>query len=173
MPSMAIASCTTIAELVPAMVVQLAIAMLGMTTLLTSLAHAFEWIRWLGVAYLVVLAVQAWRAAPVDLAHTSPEPRSMTGIYMRGLLVSLTNPKTLLFYGVFLPQFVDRTGDVPSQLLLLSVTFLVVAAVLDGLWAVLSARARPLLAPRGTLRNRIAAGFYFCAAIGLSLARKP
>jgi threonine/homoserine/homoserine lactone efflux protein len=163
----------TVAGTSAAMVIQLAVAMIGMTTVLTSLAYAFEWLRWIGVAYLLFLALSAWRAPAVDLTRTPAQPRSMAAIFLRGFLVSLTNPKTLLFYGVFLPQFVDRGGNVVAQLLLLSVTFLVLAVVFDGLWAILSARARGLLAANGAARNRLAAGFYLCAGIGLALARRP
>ena len=163
----------TVAGTSAAMVIQLAVAMIGMTTVLTSLAYAFEWLRWIGVAYLLFLALSAWRAPAVDLTRTPAQPRSMAAIFLRGFLVSLTNPKTLLFYGVFLPQFVDRGGNVVAQLLLLSVTFLVLAVVFDGLWAILSARAGGLLAANGTARNRLAAGFYLCAGIGLALARRP
>ena len=163
----------TVAGTSTAMVIQLAVAMIGMTTVLTSLAYAFEWLRWIGVAYLLYLALSAWRAPAVDLTRTPAQPRSMAAIFLRGFLVSLTNPKTLLFYGVFLPQFVDQGGNVVAQLLLLSVTFLALAIVFDGLWAILSARARGLLAANGTARNRLTAGFYFFAGIGLALARRP
>jgi homoserine/homoserine lactone efflux protein len=163
----------TVAGTSAAMVLQLAVAMIGMTTVLTSLAHAFEWLRWIGVAYLLFLALSAWRAPAVDLTRTPAQPRAMTEIFLRGFLVSLTNPKTLLFYGVFLPQFVDAGGNVVGQLFLLSLTFLAIAVVLDGLWAVLSAKARGLLAARGGVRNRLAAAFYVCAGIGLALARRP
>ena len=163
----------TVAGTSAAMVIQLAVAMIGMTTVLTSLAYAFEWLRWIGVAYLLYLALSAWRAPAVDLTRTPAQPRSMAAIFLRGFLVSLTNPKTLLFYGVFLPQFVDQGGNVVAQLLLLSVTFLVLAIVFDGLWAILSARARGLLAANGAARNRLTASFYFFAGIGLALARRP
>ena len=163
----------TVAGTSAAMVVQLAVAMIGMTTVLTTLAHAFEWLRWIGVAYLLFLALSALRAPAIDLTRTPAQPRAMAEIFLRGFVVSLTNPKTLLFYGVFLPQFVDADGNVVGQLLLLSLTFLAIAVVFDGLWAILSAKARGLLAARGTVRNRLAAAFYVCAGIGLALARRP
>jgi threonine/homoserine/homoserine lactone efflux protein len=155
------------------MVVQLTIATLGMTTIVEALAHAFAWLKWLGVIYLLYLAVSAFCAPAVDLATMKPQPRSMKSIYLHGLLVSLTNPKTLLFYSVFLPQFMNRDADILPQFLLLSVTFVVIAVALDSLWAILSAKAHALLALSGRLRNRLTGGFYLCAGIGLALARKP
>ena len=163
----------TVAGTSSAMAIQLAAVTLGMTTLLGILADVFQWLRWIGVVYLFYLAISALRSPIVDLTKTRAEPRSMTGIYLRGLLVSLTNPKTLLFYSVLLPQFVVERSNILSQLLLLSVTFLALALLIDSLWAVLSAKALPLLGPSARLRNRLTASFYLCAGFGLALARKP
>jgi homoserine/homoserine lactone efflux protein len=94
-----------------AMVLQLAVTALGMTELLATLGSWFEWLRWIGVAYLLYLGVSYWRAVPVDLTRTAPERKSPRAMVVRALLVSLSNPKTLLFYGAFFPQFlVGRAG---------------------------------------------------------------
>ncbi|MCW3475596.1 LysE family translocator [Limobrevibacterium gyesilva] len=154
-----------------AMLVQLALTALGMTALMGVMAQAFEWIRWLGVAYLVWLGVRQWRAMPVDLTQARPQKRSTREIFARGLLVSLTNPKTLLFYGAFFPQFISPDGDFAAQLALLSVTFVAVAVLLDGGWAVLAGRARGVLATHGKLRNRLSGGLLIGAGVGLALAR--
>lgn len=97
----------TVAGTTAAMVPQLVLTVAGMTGALTLLSHVFEWVRWAGVAYLVYLGIQALRAPAVDLTRVRPEPKRPRDILLRGFLVSLTNPKTLLFYGAFLPQFVD------------------------------------------------------------------
>ena len=62
----------TVAGTSSAMVLQLAVAALGMTELLGTLGSWFEWVRWIGVGYLLWLGVSYWRAAPVDLTKTSP-----------------------------------------------------------------------------------------------------
>jgi threonine/homoserine/homoserine lactone efflux protein len=162
----------TVAGTSSAMVVQLALTALGMTTVLGVLADWFEWIRWIGVAYLAYLGVQQWRAKPTDLTKTKPQPKSVREIYSRGLLVSLTNPKTLLFYGAFLPQFIDARQPVEPQIALLSATFLVIAILLDGGWALLAGRVRGFLATRGRLRNRISGTLLLGAGVGLALARR-
>jgi homoserine/homoserine lactone efflux protein len=161
----------TVAGTSAAMVVQLGLTALGMTALLGVMAQAFEWIRWIGVAYLVWLGMRQWHAAPVDLTRTRPQPRSPRAIFMRGLLVSLTNPKTLLFYGAFFPQFITPGADIAGQFALLSVTFVAVAVLLDGSWALLAGRARGALAARGRLRNRLSGGLLVGAGVGLALAR--
>ncbi|HSZ56542.1 MAG TPA: LysE family translocator [Tepidisphaeraceae bacterium] len=162
----------TVAGTSTAMVVQLFLTALGLSELLRILAFWFEWARWAGVAYLVYLGVKQWLAQPVDLTMARPQARSISVVYVRGFWVSLTNPKTLLFYGAFFPQFLVPTRTIPSQILLLATTFLVLAIVLDGSWAIASARVRPLLAKRGRLRNRAAGGMLIGAAAGLALARR-
>ncbi|OJY72267.1 MAG: lysine transporter LysE [Rhodospirillales bacterium 70-18] len=162
----------TVAGTSAAMVVQLGLTWLGMTTLLGTLAGVFEWLRWAGVAYLLWLGVRQWRAAPVDLTLVRAQPRSVAAMMWRGVVVSLTNPKTLLFYGAFFPQFVrPERGDAGTQVLVLAATFLVVAVLLDSAWAVLAGRARGVLAARGRLRNRISGGLLVGAGLGLAMVR--
>jgi homoserine/homoserine lactone efflux protein len=162
----------TVAGTSSAMVIQLALTGLGMTEMLGNLAHIFELVRWIGVAYLVYLGVRQWLAAPVDLTKTAPQKKSIRTIYLRGFLVSLTNPKTLFFFGAFFPQFLVPNGAMGRQLLILSITFLFLAIVLDGTWAILAGRVRAMLATRGRLRNRVSGGMLVGAGVGLALARR-
>jgi len=162
----------TVAGTSSAVVMQLFITALGMTAMLGALAYWFEWIRWVGVAYLVYIGIKQWRAEPVDLMRTRPQPKSFRAIYLRGLLVSLSNPKTLLFYGAFFPQFVTLSSSPGAQLALLSATFLTIAVVLDGCWALLAGRVRGFLGTRGRLRNRVSGGLLIGAGLGLAMARR-
>jgi homoserine/homoserine lactone efflux protein len=162
----------TVAGTSSAIVVQLAFATLGLTATLDMLAGWFEWIRWIGVAYLLYLGVRQWAAAPIDLTRTRPQPRSIRAIALRGFLISLTNPKTLLFYGAFFPQFLSPDAPMVPQVMLLSLTFLIVAVTLDTGWALLAGRVRGVLAIRGRLRNRLSGGFLIGAGIGLALAHR-
>ncbi len=163
----------TVAGTSAAAFVHLAFTVLGASALLSVLAASFEWLRWLGVAYLLWLGIAAWRAPAVDLARIGPQSRSARLIFLRGLLVGLTNPKTLLFYGAFLPQFVTPGAGASEQLLLLAATFLVVAVVLDCVWALLAARLRAQLTRRARLRHRLTGGLLMGAGLGLALARRP
>jgi threonine/homoserine/homoserine lactone efflux protein len=162
----------TVAGTSSAIVLQLALTALGLTATLGVLAGWFEWIRWIGVAYLLYLGFRQWMAAPVDLTRTPPQPRSFRAIALRGFLISLTNPKTLLFYGAFFPQFLAPDAPVGPQVALLSLTFFVIAAGLDCGWALLAGRVRSVLAIRGRLRNRLSGGFLMGAGIGLALAHR-
>jgi threonine/homoserine/homoserine lactone efflux protein len=161
----------TVAGTSAAMVLQLGLVGLGMTQFLGMLGAGFEGLRWIGVAYLLYLGIAQWRAPVVDLTRTRPERKSPQAVFTRALLVSMTNPKTLLFYGAFFPQFVSADRAFLPQVVLLSATFVLLAVLLDGSWALAAGRARHLLASRGRLRNRISGGMLIGAGAVLAMAR--
>jgi homoserine/homoserine lactone efflux protein len=154
---------------------QLALTILGMSTALSLLGTGFAWLRWLGVAYLLYLGIRAWSAPAVDLAAARPQPKSRHSIVMRGFLVSLTNPKTLLFYGAFFPQFIDPAAPLSPamQMLLLAVIYMGISISLDSVWALSAARLRRWLAARQRLQNRVTGAALMGAGVGLALARVP
>lgn len=162
----------TVAGTSSAIVFQLGLTAFGLTATLGALAGWFEWIRWIGVTYLIYLGVRQWLATPVDLIRARPQPRSFRVITLRGFMISLTNPKTLLFYGAFFPQFLVPEAPIAPQVAVLSVTFFMIAAGLDCGWALLAGRVRGVLAMRGRLRNRLSGGFLVGAGIGLALAHR-
>ncbi len=161
----------TLAGTSAALMLQLAVTGLGLTELLRSAGSAFEVLRWIGVGYLLLLGVVQWRAAVVDLTQVRPEPRSVRAILVRAAFVALTNPKTLLFFAAFFPQFISTAHPPGPQVALLSLTFLVVIVAVDSCWALLAGRARRLLARHGRLRNRISGGLLVGAGLGLAAVR--
>ncbi len=154
-----------------ALAIQLALVAVGMTTLLATAGHWFNLLRWIGAAYLVGIGIQTLFAPPASLAPAAVRGRSVRGTVARGLFVSLTNPKVLLFFGAFFPQFISPRGSLGLQLLVLSATFLVVVAALDAMWATLAGRARGWIARRGRLLNRVSGGLLIGAGAGLALVR--
>ena len=162
----------TLAGTVSAMVVQLALVAFGMAAAMESLGVWFGWVRWVGVAYLLFLGITTWRAPVLDLSAQQAQPRSARRIYLRGVLVSLTNPKTLFFYGAFFPQFIAPDAPLGPQLFVLSATFVVVAVTLDSGWALAAGWARPLLARHGRVRNRLTGGLMVGAGLGLAVAHR-
>lgn len=150
---------------------QLAVVVAGLSLILSAAGEAFVWIKWIGVAYLVYLGVKALRE-PASTLEPALVHRSGRRTIAEAFFVNLTNPKALLFHGAFLPLFVSPSAPTTPQLVILAVTFVVVAAVLDGCWAVFAARMKPLLARLGRWRNRVTGGVLLTAAAGLALARK-
>lgn len=121
-----------------AMVLQLTFTALSTSWLVATLVSGLFWLKWLGVAYLIYLGVTHLYRFFKNNTETST-PRFL-GTYSRGFFVSLTNPKTLLFFGAFLPQFVSPDGDYLQQIAILSLTFLLLASIIDVLYALLAAR---------------------------------
>jgi len=154
-----------------AQAVQLAVVAVGLTTMLAGMGHWFAALRWVGAAYLVLLGAQAWRAAPPTMAVAVADGRSARATVLRGLLVSLTNPKTLLFFGAFFPQFILPGHRLAPQLAVMSMTFLVVVAAFDCAWATLAGWARGWIVARGRLLNRVSGGLLAGAGIGLAASR--
>jgi threonine/homoserine/homoserine lactone efflux protein len=163
----------TLAGTSTAIALQLLVVALGMTSLIPVLADSFAWLRWLGAAYLLYLGIQQWRAAPLALDDGEARP-STAKLFWQGMLVSATNPKTLLFYAAFLPQFIDPQAAVGPQMALLCTTFLVIATVLDGGYVLVAGRARGWLRDRkrARLRSRLTGALLMATGLGLALARR-
>ncbi|MDX1575089.1 MAG: LysE family translocator, partial [Kiloniellales bacterium] len=153
--------------------VQLSVALVGMTSFLLLMADWFEWLRWAGVAYLVYLGVQQWRAEPEAVPAETGQARGRA-LLLQSLMVTTANPKTLIFFAAFFPQFIDPATALSVQLPLLAVTFLAITYVFTAFWAVVAGRAGRLFrTPRRIrLRNRLTGGLLVCAGLGLSLARR-
>jgi len=160
----------TVAGTSSAMVVQLAVTAFGLTGLLTAMGEWFEWIRLAGAAYLIYLGIVTWRAVAPDLSKPVLGPRSGR-IYTRALLVCLTNPGVLMFYGAFFPQFMTASENFGTQMATLCATFLVIALIVDSGWAMAAGWARRLLLTRMRLANRISGGLLITAGVGLAVAR--
>lgn len=162
----------TVAGTSTAMVFQLTLTVAGLSGLLSIAGHAFEILRWAGVLYLVYLALEVWHAPAPTLVEDA-QPKAGRRIFMRGFLVSLSNPKTLLFYAAFLPQFVPPGHDPTVALTVLALTFIFIAIVLDSLWAVLASQVRRGLVDAGRHLNRLTAAILMLGAAALALARRP
>jgi threonine/homoserine/homoserine lactone efflux protein len=150
--------------------VQLALVTAGLSALIQAAASALTWIKWLGVIYLLYLAITTWRRPAGDLANTDPEREGR--IFKRGLLLAVVNPKVLLFNAAFLPQFVSADGNANTQLLLVAGVFLAVILLGDMLWALFASSARVALSKFGHLRNRLTGAFLFAAGLSLALSKR-
>ncbi len=164
----------SVAGVSTAVVGQLIVVGFGMASAMALLAEWFEALRWAGVAYLVYLGLRQWRASPVALGDVAAPSVSRARLYWTGVVVNATNPKTLVFYAAFFPQFIDPLLPHGPQIAALCVTFLVVQTLLDGSYALLGGRLRPWLASRARarLRNRVTGGLLIGAGLGLALVRR-
>ncbi len=116
-----------------------AAAALGLSAILLSSALAFSVVKYLGAAYLIYLGIRKLTTREKLDESKSTEPTSLQRIFSQGVVVNVLNPKTALFFFAFLPQFVDSSrGSVAIQMLILGCTFVALATVTDGLYAILS-----------------------------------
>src|SRR6201982_3150380 len=136
------AALTNILGVQVGLLIVIGILAVGLTTLMATMGYWFNWVRFAGAAYLVWLGIKLIRC-PVEGADTDPPPPPPRGGFLlQGFVVALSNPKLLVFFGAFLPQFMDMSKDHVSQVALLGVTFMVIAALTDGIYALLAGRAR-------------------------------
>ena len=155
----------------------IAILCVGLASIIATIGVWFDWVRLAGAAYLVWLGWKLLRApGALDQAgHAAapPSPRPpRAGFFLQGFLVILSNPKALLFFGAFIPQFVDPNGDAARQVVLLGATFMAVATLCDGAYAVLVGRLGLALSGRGVrLVSRLSGGLLVGGGIWLALAR--
>jgi threonine/homoserine/homoserine lactone efflux protein len=156
-------------------------AMLGISALVAASATAFAVIKWLGVAYLLYLGVQALRSgrALTPAAAAQEDQSASRGAAQRfrqGLVTNALNPKVMLFFLAFLPQFVDaRAGAVMAQMALMGLTFTVITALAYSAlaWSAGAVGARLARQPRIARGLERATGIVFIAmAARLALAQR-
>lgn len=130
-----------------AMLVHAVAAALGLSALFTTLPTLYHVLRWAGAAYLLYLAVKAFRDRSVPgEGDAAARGTGMRRAFWQGAITNLLNPKVILFNVAFLPQFVDPSlGHVPAQLLLLGGTLVVMGFLWDGFVGLLSGRLAGLL----------------------------
>ena len=144
----------------------------GLTSLMATMGYWFDWVRFAGAAYLVWLGIKLIRTPVAEVSADAPPSPPRGGFFLQGFLVLLSNPKVLVFFGAFIPQFVDMNRDHVPQVALLGVTFMVTAAMSDMLYALLAGRARKFFSKQRTrLVSRISGGFMIGGGIWLALTR--
>lgn len=116
------------------LVVWMAIAIAGLASAITYMGVWFDVLRIAGAAYLIWLGIKLLRSkGEVLTATATAAPRG--GFFLQGFVVILSNPKVLLVFGALIPQFISPNGDYLNQLILLGLTFMIVATVFDSLYA--------------------------------------
>jgi homoserine/homoserine lactone efflux protein len=158
------------------LMLQLTMVAIGLGAAVANSILAFTIIKWIGVAYLVYLAVRQWRTATIDLREQVGKAvqGGRTALVVRGFLVNATNPKGLVFFLAVTPQFVVPTDPLLPQYLAIGATMIVVDLVVMGLYTGLASRLLDWLhTPRQqTILNRVFSGLFAAAAVVLSFVRR-
>jgi threonine/homoserine/homoserine lactone efflux protein len=154
----------------------LVVSLLGLGALLAASAFWFTVVKWAGGLYLLYLGIKLLRAgiAPAEIVAQAA-PVSRWRLFANTYLVTALNPKGIVFFVAFLPQFLSPAADMTRQLWVLAVTFVAMAALNATLYAVFAGSARKLLSsPRAQRRFNLAGGSLLSAAgVWALLARRP
>jgi len=150
----------------------LAAIALGLGWVLAHAAALFSALRWTGALYLIYLGVNAWRKAG-DIGEAAAPTRRVH--FLRGLLVALTNPKTIVFFTAFLPQFVDPKLPAGPQLAAMCAVTVVFAGLSDTAYALVSGYGRAWFLKPGRTKwlGRASGTVLIAGGVWLSLARRP
>ncbi|MBT9238173.1 LysE family transporter [Pseudomonas sp. MG-2] len=150
----------------------IALAMFGLSALLQASASVLSVLKWVGGAYLIWLGIQLWRSSGLHLELTAQSARlGNAGLFRQGLLSAMANPKVLLFYGAFLPQFIDPQRGLLLQFVVMAATFASVEFLVEYLLARLAFRIRPWLAKGGKGFNRCCGSLFAVIGVALPLGR--
>jgi threonine/homoserine/homoserine lactone efflux protein len=143
-------------------------AAIGLAALFAASSFAFTLVKYAGAAYLVYLGVKALRAPVREAGASAPEHAGAWRIFRAGAIIALLNPKTVLFFAAFLPQFMNPALDPVPQSILLGTLFVALAAGTDCAYALAASAVAPRMAQLSTAGawGRRASGFTF---IGLGL----
>jgi len=113
------------------LLVHIAAVAFGVAAILKTSTIAFNMLKFVGAAYLLYLAWQAFRAGETQITETTENSISPKALYSRGILMNVTNPKVAIFFLAFLPQFADPSrGAIPNQIFMLGAVFMITAFII-------------------------------------------
>jgi len=152
--------------------IMIVIVGIGLSSVIAAMGHWFDWVRLAGAAYLIWLGWKMFRAAGNGEDGAAPARAPRGGFFLQGVLVALSNPKTLLFFGAFFPQFLDPARDHVTQIAIMGLTAMFFAAISDSAYALLSGRAGRLLSQRRIrLLSKVSGGFLIGGGLWLASSR--
>ncbi|MFH0259258.1 LysE family translocator [Vibrio barjaei] len=136
-------------------VLLIALAMFGVGAVMLATSEALTILKWVGGAYLIYLGYKLWNSpSPEETSVEQTDNAKKRGLFIQGFLAAVSNPKVLLFFGAFLPQFMNSTTPLMQQFVVIAVTFAVVEFAVEYLIARLANRLRPWLARHGKRFNK-------------------
>jgi threonine/homoserine/homoserine lactone efflux protein len=148
----------------------IALSMFGIGALLQASLAWLTVLKWAGGAYLVWLGIQVWRSPPIGIdASQRREERSGGSLFRQGALSALTNPKAVLFFAAFLPQFIDPARSLVIQFVIMAGTFAVTEFVTELFIASAAQRLSAWLARVGRAFNRACGGMFVAIGAWLPL----
>jgi homoserine/homoserine lactone efflux protein len=151
-------------------VVVIALSMFGIGALLKTSLGWLMVMKWVGSAYLVWLGIQVWRSPPIGIdVGGSAEARAGWSLFQQGALSALTNPKGLLFFTAFLPQFIDPARSLFVQFVIMAGTFAAIEIATEVLIASMAHRISRWVRRVGRRFNQACGGVFMAIGVALPL----
>ena len=146
------------------------LSMFGIGALLATWAGLLVIMKWLGGAYLVWLGIQLIRSEPINISRSKNAGNGrFRTLFSQGLISAVSNPKGILFFVAFLPQFVNPRESLFTQFLLMAMTFIVIEFVYEFTVASLADRIKPFLVRAGKNFNRVFGSIFIAIGVLLPL----
>lgn len=154
--------------------IMIGILAFGLQAVIAVMGEIFDYVKLIGAAYLIYIGIMMWRSnGALAEAQVGVKKRSMNGYFWQGFFVIWANPKALLFFGAFIPQFVVPEGNPAFQTMVLGGIFMVVGAVGDGLYALAAGRTGSWLTQTNIrLIERISGTALIGGGIWLALSKR-
>ena len=149
-------------------------SMVGLGALLAASEQAFTIAKWCGAAYLIYLGIKTWRAPGSNLQQACDSAtNSPAKLFWQGFLVAASNPKAVIFFAAFLPQFINPTASLVQQFVIFAATFVAIEFIYEICLAGAAQRIAPWLGRHGKLVNRTSGATFIGIGGLLSLANRP
>jgi homoserine/homoserine lactone efflux protein len=151
------------------------VSLLGAGAILAASATLFTALKIAGAAYLIWLGIKMWRAEPeLEDIEKTVGTSSKFSMFWNAYVVTALNPKSIVFFVAFVPQFVDISTPIFPQFVILEITFLTLAAFNVSLWVILAGTLRARFKQPETLKliNRIGGSFLIGAGVLTAVIRR-
>ncbi len=151
------------------------LSLAGAGAILAASATLFTVLKLLGAAYLIWLGIQLWRADPsAEKISSDRQDATRRSMFWNCYVVTALNPKSIIFFIAFVPQFVNSSEPVMTQFVILEATFLMLAGLTLAIWASLAGHLRTYLQRPGAVRvaNRVGGSFLIVAGLVTATARR-
>ena len=148
----------------------IALSMFGIGALLKTSLVWLTALKWVGGAYLVWLGIQVWRSPVIGAVAAGPaQPRAGWSLFQQGALSAVTNPKGVLFFAAFLPQFIDPARSLFIQFVIMAGTFAAIEITTELIIASMAHRISPWLRRVGRRFNQACGGVFVAIGVALPL----
>jgi homoserine/homoserine lactone efflux protein len=131
------------------------LSMFGIGALLAANVGLLVVLKWVGGAYLIFLGIQVWRSPSLADSRGTANGSNNRSLFQAGLLSAISNPKGILFFVAFLPQFIDPAGSLLIQFVVMAATFVVIEFIYEFMVAALADKIQPWLRRVGKNFNRV------------------